>query len=150
MKITIITSVLFIAFLTSCSVIKTTPRTVETYNSNIIIKPLIAEVEVDVNKKITAEGVNKKANVEAAKEMAKWNAIQVSGADIIVDPVYYIKTTGKTVVVTVTGYYGKYVKIESVKNEDIEKLNTFMESGNAGGSSSGTSIVSKLKKINKK
>ncbi len=150
MKITLITGVVSVALLASCSIIKTTPRTVETYNSNIIVKPLIAEVEVDVNKKITAEGINKKGQVDAAKEIAKWNAIQASGADIIVDPVYHIKITGKTVVATVTGYYGKYTKIESVKNEDIEKLNTFMESGNSNSGGSGSSVVSKLKKINKK
>jgi hypothetical protein len=133
--------------LVSCSIVKSTPRTVETYNSNIIIKPLVAEVEVDVNKKITATGTSLTGNEDAAKEMAKWQAIQDSGADIIIDPVYHITISGKRVTATVTGYYGKYTKIETIRAEDTEKLNMYMQTESSGNSGS---TVTKLKKLSKK
>lgn len=146
MKKNIILGLAFVGLMSSCSIIKSTPRTVETYNSNIIIKPLVAEVEVDVNKKITATGVSTTGNEDAAKEMAKWQAIQDSGADIIIDPVYHITITGKKVTATVTGYFGKYTKIETVSSSEVENLNMYVQPA-AGGSKG--SVITKLKKLKK-
>lgn len=147
MKKNILVGLAVLGLMSSCSIIKTTPRTVETYNSNIIIKPLVAEVEVDVNKKITATAVVTQGNEEQAKEMAKWQAIQDSGADIIVDPVYHITISAGKITCTVTGYYGKYTKIETVSSEDVENLNMYMQSENSAGGKG--SVVTKLKKLKK-
>ncbi|MCB9187805.1 MAG: hypothetical protein H6599_00850 [Flavobacteriales bacterium] len=150
MKKNILLGVAVLGLMSSCSMIKTTkttPRTVETYNSNIIIKPLVAEVEVDVNKKITATVTVTSGTEESAKELAKWQAIQDSGADIIVDPVYHTTILGAKITTTVTGYYGKYVKIETVSSEDVENLNMYMQSENGDGGKG--SVVTKLKKLKK-
>jgi hypothetical protein len=147
MKKNILLGLAFVGLMSSCGLLKitkSTPRTVETYNSNIIIKPLVAEVEVDVNKKITATGISLSGNEEAAKEMAKWQAIQDSGADIIIDPVYHITIVGKKVTAVVTGYFGKYTKIETVTSTEVENLNMYVQP--SGGSAS---VVTKLKKLKK-
>lgn len=147
MRNTILLGMAVLTLMSSCSIVKTTPRTVETYNSNIIIKPLVAEVEVDVNKKITATVVVTNGNEESAKELAKWQALQDSGADIIVDPVYHITIVGSKITATVTGYYGKYVKIETVSAEEVENLNMYIQSDNSDSGKG--SVVTKLKKLNK-
>ena len=150
MKRILFAGIILAGFISSCSVVKTTPRTLSTFKSNIIIKPLVAEVEVDINKKIEATAVvSRKQSIEDAKEMAKWNALERSGADIIVDPVYHITIKGPSTTCTVTGYYGKYVKIETVDNTDIENLNLYLQSENSSSSGSG-SVVSKLRKLKKK
>lgn len=148
MKRLLFSTIILAGILSSCSIVKTTPRTLNTFKSNIIIKPLVAEVEVDINKKIEATAVvTRKQSIDDAKEMAKWNALERSGADIIVDPVYHI-TIGNNITATVTGYFGRYVKIETVDNADIDNLNLYLQQENS--SSGSGSVVSKLRKLKNK
>ena len=135
--------------LQSCKVMKsttTTPRTIESYETKILIKPLVAEVEVNVSKKITGTATIKTGKVEDAKELAKWNALEASGADIIVDPVYKVTVQGMIVTAEVTGFFGKYTKISTVEDEDIEKLDYYTVPNNSNGDGKG-SVVTKLKKL---
>jgi hypothetical protein len=141
-----------IVSLSSCAVTGTrttaTPRTIEANQGRIIVKPLIAEVEVDVNKKIEGSATNTKGDVESAKQLAKWEALNKSGADIIVDPVYYITTTTMTVQVKVVGFYGKYVSVETIEDTELDKLNLYIgNTGSKGEVSTNKSLKNKLNKI---
>jgi hypothetical protein len=128
----------------SCST-SATPRTIRANNTNVIVKPLLAEVEVDVNKKIT--GTAKAKSLSDAKEMAKWNAMESSGADIVVDPIYKINQVFKKFEVTVTGFHGKYVKVSTVPDSEINKLEMYSgpKEVNTGGS-----VITRLKKVKNK
>ncbi|MCB9224030.1 MAG: hypothetical protein R2780_06490 [Crocinitomicaceae bacterium] len=139
---------LFSFGLTSCKVVRTSPRTIEAYKSKIIIKPLLAEVEVDLTKKITGVSSGKKVSVDDLKEMAKWDACEKSGADIIIDPVYKVTSTFLKTTVEVTGFYGKYVSIETVKEADLEKLE-FYTTPSGSSEKQGGSVLTKLKKLKK-
>ncbi|UKN02133.1 hypothetical protein K6119_01205 [Paracrocinitomix mangrovi] len=150
----IILSAMMMLVLSSCKVLtqtKTTPRTIDAQDSEIIIKPLLAEVQVDVNKKITGSATitgSGQNSVNDAKTLAKWNALQSSGADIIVDPVYKVIISGASITAEVTGFYGKYTKISTVADEELEKLELYTVPAN-GESGSSTSVVTKLKKLKK-
>lgn len=124
---TIFCVVIMSGLLSSCSITKTTPRTLEINQPKVMVKPMIAEVKVDVSKKISGQAISK-LNEEAAKEQAKWNAIEKSGADMIVDPVYNIVVSGKSWNVTVTGFHGKYIEIKTASAEEIEQLEYLLPS----------------------
>jgi hypothetical protein len=149
-KLLLVATVAFLAVgMTSCKIVRTSPRTIEAHKSKIIIKPLLAEVEVDLTKKITGTASGKKVSVDDLKEMAKWDACEKAGADIIIDPVFKITSTFMRTTVEVTGFYGKYVSIETVKETDLEKLEFYTApSGGSQNQQGGGSILKKLKKRN--
>lgn len=117
----------------SCNSIRTTTsREIKTAESTVYQKRLIAELEVDVTKKISGtatvklkgadqlEGKIGSGDVYArAKNMAKWNAIENSGADAIADPIFNINQTGNTVTVEVQGFYSKFKNISIASNDDL-------------------------------
>ncbi len=121
----------------------TTSRSINASHQNVVIKPLVAEVKVDINKKITGTATVKNGNVEQAKELAKWNALETSGADIIIDPVFDVTISTMTVTATVSGFHGKYISIETVKDEDLEKLEKYQVSSGKKEAS----VVNKLNKL---
>jgi len=138
----------------SCTVTKATNRTINAYDSQIIVKPLLAEVEVDLNKKINGTASARKMPVREVKELAKWDALSKSGADIIIDPVYKITTSGlfkwnKMVTVEVIGFYGKYTDISIADAEDLKQMELYNipSGGGSGSSGGGGGILSKLKKL---
>lgn len=118
-----------VLLLSSCSVTKTTARTIEANKSMVIIKPLLAVVEVDINKKITGKVTVKRRKVllSEAKELAKADAILKSGADIIIDPVFRIVSSFNNLTVEVTGFFGKYTKIAPIEGKDLENLELYQE-----------------------
>lgn len=133
-------------FMSSCVVSNariTTSRSINASHQNVVIKPLVAEVKVDINKKITGTASVKNGNVEQAKELAKWNALETSGADIIIDPVFDVTISAMTVTATVSGFHGKYISIETVKDEDLEKLEKYQVSSGKKEAS----VVNKLNKL---
>ncbi len=133
-------------FMSSCAVSNariTTSRSINASHQNVVIKPLVAEVKVDINKKITGTATVKNGNVEQAKELAKWNALETSGADIIIDPVFDVTISTMTVTATVSGFHGKYISIETVKDEDLEKLEKYQVSSGKKEAS----VVNKLNKL---
>ena len=107
------------ALFSSCSMTKYEARTYPGVRSNVLIVPMVAEVSVDINKKITGQG--KSNNELAAKEAAIYNAIQLSGADMVIDPIYVITISRTSVMAQVTGFYGKYKEIR----KSLSQLNGF-------------------------
>ena len=138
---------------TSCVSHQYRSRGMAAPETNITIKPMVAEIEVDLSKKITAK-VTKVAilpnlKVGEAKAQAKWKALEESGADVLVDAVWHV-TIGPFFIVSaeVTGFYGKYVYIKVAEDDQLEKLemyNKYQSSSKGGGK---TSILQKLKKLN--
>jgi len=144
MKKVIIVSVVGL-LMASCTMSRrtVTNRTIQTSHQNIIVKPLIAEVKVDITKKITGTGVVTTGNVAEAKELAKWNAITSSGADIIVDPIYDVTIKSLTVEAKVVGFYGKYIKIETISDEELDNIELYK----VNSSNKATSVVTRLDKL---
>lgn len=117
----------------SCSVRSTTSREIKTAPSSVYQKKLIADLEVDITKKITGSAVVKikgadqvdlklgksKTLYERAMNMAKWDAVTKANADAIADPIYNINQSGSTVTVEVQGFYGKYKSIDIATNDDL-------------------------------
>ena len=115
--------------LTSCSRNYVSHRSVNIERNDLIATPVVAEISVDIQKKITAES-GKKANINLAKDEAYYKAITDNKIDVLVDPVYNITTTprilffGGKAIATVTGFAGKYTGtkpvFEAVKQYNLD------------------------------
>jgi PBP1b-binding outer membrane lipoprotein LpoB len=117
-------------FLTSCSVTKATTRTIHANDTEIIIKPLLAEVEVDPTKKIKGNASARRMSVEEVKKLAMYDALEKSGADVIIDPIFKITTSGmlritRIVTVEVTGFHGKYKNISTIEESELKNIELY-------------------------
>lgn len=111
----LIGSIALSSILVSCATSSHQTRTQKVLRTPILTSPMVADVKVDLTKKI--EGHAEDKSLEAAKSKARNEAVIKSGADIIVDPVYsYRKALVGKYKVTVQGFYGKY---ESVRNLNL-------------------------------
>lgn len=139
----ILLSFLGILFLASCSSTKMNSLSTPSYAPQAEINPIRANVQVDMTKKLSGEssssyflffrtsGDNKfaegmtysgenavkgmfKARENKTKSSAAYNALENSGADIIVHPNYVIDVKNylffKKITVKVTGYAGYFTK----------------------------------------
>lgn len=125
--------------LSSCSTKMYTTRTATIDRQSIPSTPLIAEVKADVKTKVTGEATTKgrSASVSMAKELATYDAMQKSGADFIVDPIYEIKVKGNKAVAKVTGYKGTYVEIRKPTEDDMNNMAKFKEVTSTRGEKDG-------------
>lgn len=86
-------------------------------NQTIYTTPMRADVEVDLNKKVTGTATQK--GLALAKEAALYDAMQKSGADVIVDPIFTVRQVSmKNYQADVTGFYGKYSAIKKLDIAD--------------------------------
>lgn len=105
--------------LISCSKSYVSHRSVNIQRKDLITNSLVADVSVDLQKKITAES-GRKNNINLAMDDAYFNAITNNKIDILVDPVYNITTTprilifGGKAIATVTGFPGKYTSTKPI------------------------------------
>ncbi len=142
--------------LTSCTTTRTGVLSTPAYAPKAEINPIRANIEVDMNKNLVGEstssyflifqvgGGNKfadgmsyssdtnfsflfKARENKTKSAAAYNAIENSGADIIVHPNYVVEIHDyllfKEIKVKVTGYAGyfkKFYQKEYKDNEDVQ------------------------------
>lgn len=106
--------VLALGILASCATTKVTERRINSAESEVIQKTLIADVKVDLTKKITGNSVLEGDDEELAKDMANWNALQFSDAHLVIDPIYKITLSGGTISCTVTAFSGYYDNIKVV------------------------------------
>lgn len=93
--------------------------------TGVISHPILAEVEIQ-NTKVSGQYIMRTAdyaiNPEYGKNMAIAHAIQQSGADYLVHPMFeIIKKTTKTEI-NVTGYPGKYKNFRNVTAADSTVL----------------------------
>lgn len=118
-KISIIAVAFTTVLVTSCGLFQKVEhygsRTQDVYNRTIFTQPMVAEIDVNINKKIEGYAEDKSLNI--AKEKAMQDALTKSGADVLVDPVFtWSQKAFKKAKVTVQGYYGKY---KAVRPMDI-------------------------------
>lgn len=103
----------------SCSKSFVSHRSVNIQRKDLIPNTIVADVSVDLQKKISAES-SKKNNIALAMDDAYYNALINNKVDILVDPVYSITTTPKILffggkaIATVTGYPGKFTSTKPI------------------------------------
>ena len=127
-----------IVFLSSCSSVNHTYRNNFIQNKPVLASEVIVDVKVDLNKKVESTS-SKRKTVELAKNEAYYKAITENNIDVVVDPIFEVKTSDKILfwggksTAKLTGFAGYYVnprsKIEVIKELklidtlDIHKYN---------------------------
>ncbi len=95
-------------------------------NRDIITSEVIVDLKLDLTKKIVVESAPHNS-AETAKEEAYYKALVQNNVDVIVDPIYEVKTTtsvnGIKSIAKITGYGANYVNPRN-KVEAINDLNT--------------------------
>lgn len=92
-------------------------RTQNVYNQTIYTRPMVADIDVNINKKI--EGYAEDKDLGVAKGKARQDALTKSGADVLVDPVFtYTQKGFGRFKVNVQGYYGKYKEVRPMDLPD--------------------------------
>ena len=130
-KTVISSTVLFVLFFSSCSTIQHSYRSASIPNKNIISGEVVVDTKLDLNKKVEATS-SLRNSVEEAKEEAYYKAITQNNIDVIVDPIYQIKTTEKIFffggksIAKITGFGAIYVnprtKVEAIG--ELTKVDT--------------------------
>ncbi len=93
--------------------------------------PVIADLKVDLDKKITGSSIRQvntfnEFELENTKQASLYNAVTNSGADVVVDPIFKINITnnnGKddkiSIQSEVSGFYGKYTSIHKADANEL-------------------------------
>jgi len=119
----ILSSLAILAFATltlhSCVGTKRTAYHQNTLETGIIQSPLIADLEVDVTRKVTATYRAYKTSEAEARQGALHEAMKQGSCDVIVHPVYETKLYPKVTEVNVSGICAKYKAIRKPTLEDV-------------------------------
>ena len=121
-KSLLVTGITFsvILFLSSCKMVRVhTADAQDVSKTHIIQMPLVADLEVDMTRKVTGTAKLNKSSKEFVKMTAMADALKNSGADVIVEPSYDITYRRKSVEVVVTGFAAKYKNIRKPNIEDV-------------------------------
>ena len=103
----------------SCSNEYYSHRSVTIERKDVMITPMVADLSVDLSKKITVES-SLRNNFESAKDEAYYKAITENNVDVVVDPIYDITTTPKILFwggkakAKVTGYGAKFTNVKKI------------------------------------
>lgn len=93
--------------------------------------PVIADLKVDLDKKITGSSIRQvtaynEFELENTKQASLYNAVTNSGADVVVDPIFKVNITnnnGKddkiTIQSEVSGFFGKYTSIHKADANEL-------------------------------
>lgn len=121
------------AIATSCSSKIYSTRQTPILRESIPANPIIADMEVDITKKVTGEAMVKggSATIDNAKQMALWKAMEDNSADVIVDPIFALVIKSgifrKKITATVMGYKGKYTDVHVASEKEIKNLLIYRE-----------------------
>jgi hypothetical protein len=116
-------------FLSSCKVVRVhTADAQDITKTHIIQMPLVADLEVDMTRKVTGFAKLKKTSKDFVKMTAMADALKNSGADVLVEPSYDISYTRSSVEVTVTGYAAKYKNVRKPNIEDVTLIQELKDS----------------------
>ena len=119
-KLNLIISIAFLGFiLASCSSTRVTNRNIGRYSSSVVQRTLIADVKVDLKKKITGEATINGGSATDARNMAVWNAIEGNGAHMIIDPVFKFVASRKRITCSVIGFHGVFENIKTATEQDL-------------------------------
>ena len=95
-----------------------TIKMMDIYGAGVIQQPVIAELQVDVEKISGNARGGTGVTIANVKNNAVADALRKSGADILIEPVYEIQTTGNSTHVTVTGFPGRYTNFRQAEPRD--------------------------------
>jgi hypothetical protein len=151
-------------FTVSCSTYKNSYRLTDVPDNKAIVTQIVVDVEPDFTKRIKGESLPRRRSVTEAKNNAYYNAIKENNVDVLVDPIYEIKSTkglfGVRHKAFVTAFVGNYKNSRSLAvenqnnfNQNFENLKKFLTLdaitkedsksvyilNNAGGCGTGTS-----------
>ncbi len=123
MKYILLAPLFAVLLLSSCESVRTTQtaKAMDIYGPGVIQYPVIADLEVQ-NTKVSAIESGYSANVAALKIKAVNSAVQNAGADLLVEPVFEVQTTGTRVVVTASGYPASYKNFRSATEADLPMI----------------------------
>jgi len=115
--------------LTSCKVVtKTyTSRSIPITREAIPYNPVIADIKVDLSSKISGTVTVKNVSQDNAKQLAIYNAMETSGADVVIDPIFKIETKGIKTTATVYGYFGAYENVHKATEAELQNLKLLKE-----------------------
>lgn len=121
---------LFALAMSSCKPVTKmyTSRNIPINREAIPYNPIIADLKVDLSKKVTGSITAKNVTTENAKHLAIYNAMETSGADVVVDPVFKIETKGIKTKASVSGYFGIYDNVHKATKDELENLKLLKES----------------------
>jgi hypothetical protein len=135
----LIVPILSVSFLFSCSSTSYTYRSVDIEKNDVIAQEVVVDVKVDLKNKITATS-SKRNSVDEAIDEVYYKAITDNNIDVVVDPIFEVKTTDKILffggksTAKLTGFGAKYDnvrnKIDAVKElkvidtTDVKKFNS--------------------------
>jgi len=99
--------------------------------------PMIADLKVDADKKISGTAIRQvdfatDAEVDNTKQLALYNAMANSGADVVIDPIFKVNISnneGKdrkiTIQADVNGYFAKYTSIHKADTTELKSLKLY-------------------------
>jgi len=123
-KILLLSLFVFSTFISCTTTKSTTAKSMDIYGSGVIQHPVVADLIVE-DTKVTGTAIsvnNKNMTITDIKNNAISNALKKSNADILIEPVYEIETTGGETRVMVTGFPGKYNGFRQASVEDAPLL----------------------------
>lgn len=112
---------------TSCSKNYYSHRSVNVERKDFMVTPVVADINVDFTKKISATSTKQKT-INAAKDMAYYKAVTENNIDVLVDPIYNIEQTDKIlfwggkVTASISGFGAKYTNTRKL-NEVVKDYN---------------------------
>lgn len=123
--------ILFLVISSSCSTLQNTRKVLNVTTTQIITKPIIADVKVEETKIAGMSTGREDKTLEMLKKEAISDALSKNNADILVAPSYVIKKVGYQTTVTVKGYLAKYINIRQDASiiETAKSLDKIPDSG---------------------
>ncbi len=93
--------------------------------NQVITNDVVVDVKVDVDKVVSATSTERET-IALAKNEAYFKAITENNIDIVIDPIFEIKTVGKKSIVKLTGYAGYYAnpRTKTVAVKELQSINT--------------------------
>lgn len=116
-----IVSTLFI----SCSTTKSTTtsaKTMDIYGEGVIHKPVIVDLDVKEVKVTGTVVFDAGSQIDIVKQAAVSDALKKAGADVLVEPAFFIETTNEKITCTVIGFPATYKNFRPIKLEDVPLL----------------------------
>jgi len=113
-----------VIFISSCSVTNsTTSKTLDIDGVGVVPIPTIVDLDIKENK-VSGEAIGTNTSINKIKQDAIAVALEKVNADILIEPIYKIKTTNGRTTVNVSGFPATYKNFRSMTKEDVELFDT--------------------------
>lgn len=115
-------SLLMLVVVLACSCATISTRTVETmriYGPGVIHHPVMVDLVVDEIKVSGSVTLASARTDSEGKQLAVAEALKQSGADVLVQPSYFMQNDGSQTTYTVTGFPAKYKNFRPMEPADV-------------------------------